>query len=158
MVLEQIAKKMSGVVPTNGVIQFQGYMKNKVNNKHLIIFQRPPKLIATPGQRIGEPLEYEKREEKGDFENNMEELDKIDVEIPMKKAQLQPMDSFDCEQTNKQSEYTQKLNNKDLQMINNNPEECTANPFNMSKQYDSTEGSSTEKSKSPPQNNGESPP
>jgi hypothetical protein len=38
MVLEQIAKKMRGPVPINGVIEFSGYMKNKINDKHLIIF------------------------------------------------------------------------------------------------------------------------
>jgi hypothetical protein len=38
MVLEQIFKKMHGHVPENAVIEFSGYMKNKVNDKHLIIF------------------------------------------------------------------------------------------------------------------------
>lgn len=67
MVLDQIQQKIRGVIPVNGVIEFTGYMKNKINNKHLIIFQRPPKLIATPLITIGDPLEYEKRQEKGDF-------------------------------------------------------------------------------------------
>ena len=134
MVLEQIAKKMQGPVPTLGVIQFQGYMKNKVNNKHLIIFAKPPKLVATPHLKIGEPLEYEKRLEKGDFSSNAAELEKIDIDVPVKQAVLQPMDSFDNEEATKSTDYTQKLNNKDLQLMNNNnPEEQSMNPFNVGK-------------------------
>ena len=56
----------------------------KVNNKHVIIFSRAPKLIATPSLRIGEPLEYEKREERGDFEEESKiiEIEKIDISVP----------------------------------------------------------------------------
>ena len=88
MVLEQIAKKMQAPVTNLGVIQFQGYMKNKVNNKHLIIFAKPPKLIATPSPKIGEPLEYEKRLDRGDFSSGAAELDKIDIDVPIKQAVL----------------------------------------------------------------------
>jgi len=68
MVLEQIFKKMHNHVPLNAVIEFSGYMKNKINDKHLIIFQRPPKIVAQPNMMIGDPIEFEKRKERGDFE------------------------------------------------------------------------------------------
>ena len=80
---------MTGPVPQNGVIEFEGYMKNKVNNKYVIIFSRAPKLIATPSIRIGDPFEYEKREERGDFEESkINQLDSIDIMIPQKKVEL----------------------------------------------------------------------
>ena len=83
MVLEQIGRRMAGPVPLNGVIEFEGYMKNMVNEKHVLIFARAPKLVATPSARIGEPTEYEKRVQSGCFEDGkQEELDKIDITIP----------------------------------------------------------------------------
>ena len=91
MVLEQIGKRMLGPVPQNGVIEFEGYMKNKVNNKHVIIFSRAPKLVATPCLRIGEPIEYEKREERGDFKEESkiaQEIAQIDITVPQKKVEL----------------------------------------------------------------------
>jgi hypothetical protein len=60
---------MRGTIPKNGVIEFTGYVKNKINGKNLIIFQRPPKLISKPNFEIGKPEEYEKRIECNDFEN-----------------------------------------------------------------------------------------
>ena len=38
MVLDQIKGKMRDDVPIHGVIEFSGYMKNKINGKNLIIF------------------------------------------------------------------------------------------------------------------------
>ena len=116
---------MIGPVPANGVIEFEGYMKNKVNNKHVIIFSRAPKLVATPCQRIGDPLDYEKREERGDFqeESKIVEIEKIDISVPQKKVELQPMDANDLDGAT-------KLNQKDIQLLDsNNPE---INPFSVS--------------------------
>lgn len=71
-------------------------MKNKINNKHLVIFSKAPKIIAHPTEVIGDPLEYEKREEQGDFtdENKLQTLNSIDLTVPIKKVELQPMESF----------------------------------------------------------------
>ena len=38
MLLQQISAKMRGTIPKNGVIEFLGYVKNKINGKNLIIF------------------------------------------------------------------------------------------------------------------------
>lgn len=65
---------MRGVIPKNGVIEFTGYIKNKINGKNLIIFQRPPKLISAPQHQIGDPIEYEKRAERGDYQDKIEEF------------------------------------------------------------------------------------
>ena len=51
----------------------------------------------------------------------------------MKKAQLQPMDSFDGEvKTDQNGDFSQKLNKTDIKLINN-PEESVNNPFSMVK-------------------------
>lgn len=46
---------------------------------------------------IGDPVEFEKREERGDFreEELCEKLNKMDISVPVKKPELQPMDNFD---------------------------------------------------------------
>ena len=75
---------MRGQVPKNGVIEFTGYVKNKINGKNLIIFQRPPKLISQPEYVIGSPLEYEKRIDNEDFIKKKEELEKLDLTVPIK--------------------------------------------------------------------------
>ena len=146
MVLEQIGKRMLGPVPPNGVIEFEGYMKNKVNNKHVIIFSRAPKLIATPSLRIGDPQEYEKREERGDFaeESKIAEIDTIDISVPQKKVELLSMDNNDQTESN-------KLNSKDrMLMDSNNPE---LNPFSTNFNNQDTTASASpnkgEKSQSP---------
>ena len=116
---------MQGVVPQNGVIEFEGYMHNKVNEKHVIIFSRAPKLIAAPSLRIGTPEEYETREKNGEFEaegenSKVAEFDQIDIRVPQKKVELQPMDIDEAES---------KLNSKDRALMENpNPEE-QINPF-----------------------------
>ena len=64
------------------------------------------------------------------------------------------MDSFDGDLKQDQNDLS-KLNKQDLKLMNTlNPEEAVSNPFSLTKQvlYDSTEASSTEKSKSPEQN------
>ena len=69
MMLETVMTKSKIQIPVKGIIEFQGYMKNKINNKHLVIFSKAPKIIAHPNDVIGDPLEFEKREEQGDFTN-----------------------------------------------------------------------------------------
>ena len=55
MLLQQISAKMRGTIPKQGVIEFTGYVKNVINGKNLIIFQRPPRLISMPESTIGDP-------------------------------------------------------------------------------------------------------
>ena len=81
---------MHGHVPENAVVEFSGYMKNKVNDKHLIIFQRPPKIVAQTTMQIGDPCEFEKRKERGDFESAdlIKKFEQIDISVPTKKVEL----------------------------------------------------------------------
>lgn len=92
MVLEQIGKRMNGPMPINAVIEFEGYMKNKVNDKYVLIFSRAPKIVADPKSKIGSPIEYEKREKDGDFDEDkpekVQELAAIDISLPQKKVAL----------------------------------------------------------------------
>ena len=118
---------MRGTIPKNGVIEFLGYVKNKINGKNLIIFQRPPKLISVPSYQIGDPIEFEKRFENDDFIKKIDDLNKIDIKIPMKKFNVQPMDEFDADFESLEA----KMNNKDRKMLNN-PEEGL-NPFKFKK-------------------------
>lgn len=116
---------MRGTIPKNGIIEFLGYVKNKINGKNLIIFQRPPKLICAPNYQIGDPLEYEKRMENEDYIRKCEEFKHIDITIPIKKANVQPMDEYDSDFEGMDA----KMNQKDKRILNN-PEEG-GNPFSM---------------------------
>ena len=149
MVLEQIGKRMNGPMPINAVIEFEGYMKNKVNDKYVLIFSRAPKIVADPKLKIGSPIEYEKREKDGDFDEDKpekaQELAAIDIAIPQKKVALQPLD-------NEEADGSTQMNNKDRQLMDcNNPE---LNPFSVNfganvENQDTTASASPEKGQSP---------
>ena len=116
---------MKAMPPRLGVIEFKMYIKQEINGKTIIIFQRAPKLIANPKVQIGAPVDYDQRMKNRDYNKLKEEFDKVDLKIPEKEIKVQPMED-DPEEI-----IDQNLNEKDRQILNNPEEEKKNNPFKV---------------------------
>lgn len=109
-------------------------MKKKVGERNVLVIMRPPKVITVASQLIGDPLEYETRKKERHYEDLLDEFEKMDITIPIKKTKVQPMEIDEDEET--------KLNERDRRLLEvDNPEEEYINPFstNLTEQVTQTQ-------------------